>query len=346
MLFTEKARLKAVLTNKKVDRPPVICPGGMMSAATSEVLAAADNGDGNFHTNPVIMAQMAEAIRKNTGFENLGVPFCMTVEAEMFGSVVDLGNAGVEPCITKYGVTELAEIINHPLPNLQTDGRLPVILDAIKLLASRNNDVPIIGNLTGPMSLVTSIIDPLYFFRLLRKKPEEVTTVLDYLAEYLISFARQQVAAGADVIAIADPTATGEILGNVNFRRFVVPVLQRLVQEIRVAGGGAIVHICGDATVLLESLQHIEGAALSFDSIVNISKAKTALRQIPVMGNINTQLLHTGSPESIMKMTSSLVQQGIDIIAPACGISLATPRENLVALTNTVKGYTTSDRTQ
>jgi len=345
MLFTEKARLKAVLANKKTDRPPVICPGGMMSAATSEVFVTNDHVDANLHTNPIIMAQVAEAIRKNTGFENLGVPFCMTVEAEMFGSVVDFGDAEVEPCITQYGITELADIMNHPLPNPQTDGRLPVILDAIKLLASRNNDVPIIGNVTGPMSLVTSIVDPLYFFRLLHKKPAEVTRVMDYLADYLINFAQQQVCAGADVIAIADPTATGEILGNANFQRFVVPVLQRLVREIRIAGADAIVHICGDATVLLESLKQIDGAAFSFDSIVNLGKAKTILRPIPVMGNINTQLLHTGNSERIMKVASSLVEQGIDVIAPACGISLATPRENLIAFTNTVKGYTINDRT-
>jgi [methyl-Co(III) methanol-specific corrinoid protein]:coenzyme M methyltransferase len=335
MAFTEKNRLQAVLANQKPDRPPVICPGGMMSAATTAILSTAT---GNFHTNPVIMAEMAEAIRLNTGFENLGVPFCMTVEAELFGSAVDLGNPEVEPCITQYGANELTQILDRPLPDAVKDGRIPVVLSAIELLAARNSECPVIGNITGPLSLATSIIDPLQFFRLMHKRPEEVLAVLNYLTDFLASFARQQIAAGADVIAIADPTATGEILGAANFRRFVVPMLQQLVQEIQLAGAGAIIHICGDATVLLADLRHIGKTVLSFDSLVDLRKAKQVLGEIPVMGNINTQLLHKGEPAKVLQITNNLLAQGIDIIAPACGISLATPAANLGILTNTVKG--------
>lgn len=336
MSLTEKERLTAVLAQKQVDRPPVICPGGMMSAATTAVLAGFAH---EFHSKPAVMAKVAEAICRHTGFENLGVPFCMTVEAEAFGSTVDLGNAGVEPCITEYGAQELAAILAAPLPDPVKDGRSPVVLAAIKELAARHAGLPVIGNLTGPVSLATSIIDPLYFFRLMRKTPEQVMDVLHYLTDYLAAFARAQAAAGADVIAIADPTATGEILGNANFRRFVIPLLLRLVREIRQSGAGGIVHICGDATVLLSSLQELTGAALSFDSVVNLAKAKIALGGIPVMGNINTQMLHTGTPNRIAQNTGNLIAQGIDIIAPACGISLATPQSNLAALTDTVKGW-------
>lgn len=335
MDFTEKTRLKAVLAGKKIDRAPVICPGGMMSAATTAVLG---NFAGNFHTDPLVMAQAAEDIRRHTGFENLGVPFCMTVEAEVFGSSVDLGDAGVEPCITQYGAEQLAAITDRALPAPDSDGRSAVIIAAIKELAARNKDVPVIGNLTGPISLATSIMDPLIFFRLMRKKPEEVQNALAYLADYLVAFAREQVDAGAAAIAIADPTATGEIIGGANFQRFVVPLLTRLIEEINRAGAATIVHICGDATVLLDSLKEVNGAAFSFDSIVNLAKAKTILGDKPVMGNINTQMLHTGEPRRIIQNVSNLLAQDIDIIAPACGISLATPQANLKALTGAVKG--------
>lgn len=336
MKLTEKERLKAVMAKEKTDRPPVICPGGMMSAATTAVLSDFTN---NFHNAPVIMAKVAERIRLNTGFENLGVPFCMTVEAEVFGSTVDLGDAGVEPCITEYGASELAAIMARPLPDPLTAGRSPVILAAIRELSARNQDIPIIGNITGPISLTTSIIDPLRFFRLMRKAPAEVSATLDYVTNYLVTFAQAQIAAGADVIAIADPTATGEILGNVNFQRFVTTMLLRLVREIKNAGAGVIVHICGDATVLLDSLRELNGAVLSFDSIVNLPKAKVVLGDIPVMGNINTQMLHTGEPQRISRNVENLLTQGIDIIAPACGISLATPQINLMALTTEVKRF-------
>ncbi|WP_371379518.1 uroporphyrinogen decarboxylase family protein [Sporomusa aerivorans] len=335
MSFTEKSRLKAALAGEEADRSPVICPGGMMSAATTTVLK---EFAGSFHTDPLVMAQVAEAIRSHTGFENLGVPFCMTVEAEVFGSTVDMGDAGVEPCVTRYGAEQLDSILDRPLPDPAGGGRSAVILGAIQELSARNQEVPIIGNLTGPISLATSIMDPLIFFRLMRKKPAEVQSVLDYLTDYLVTFARNQVAAGADAIAIADPTATGEIIGGANFRRFAIPLLSRLIREIERTGAGAIVHICGDATVLLDSLNELDGAAFSFDSIVNLAKAKSVLANKPVMGNINTQMLHTGEPQRIRQYVNILLQQDIDIIAPACGISLATPQANLKALTGAVKG--------
>ncbi|HMM22313.1 MAG TPA: uroporphyrinogen decarboxylase family protein [Selenomonadales bacterium] len=340
MGFTEKERLLAALAKEKVDRPPVVCPGGMMSAATTAVLSAR----ADYQTDPAAMAGVAEAIRETTGFENLGVPFCMTVEAELFGSTVALGDAGVEPCVTEYGAAALADILRQPLPDPDKDGRSPVVLEAIRLLASRHKDVPVIGNITGPVSLATSVMDPMPFFRLLRKAPEEVAAVLDHLTAYLISFARRQVACGADVIAIADPTATGEILGSANFRRFVAPLLQRLAGEIRAAGAGLIIHICGDAKLLLPALRQVDGAAFSFDSLVDMRAAKQGLDQAPVMGNLNTQLLHTGEPQRIASVARLLLNAGIDILSPACGISLATPRENLAAFTSTVKELGSLDR--
>lgn len=341
MPLTEKQRLLAILDGRAADRPAVICPGGMMSAATTEVLRKAQ---GNFHTDPAVMAETAGEIRIATGFENLGVPFCMTVEAEPLGSRVDLGNAAVEPRVTAYGAQEPAEITDRPLPDPQKEGRLPVVLEAITRLAGSNNDIPVIGNLTGPVSLAASVIDPMKFFRLMRKNRDDVHLLLSYLTEYLVRFARLQVAAGADVIAVADPTATGEILGGANFREFVSPCLTRLVREIRAAGAGAIVHICGDAAALLDELNAIQGAAFSFDSLVNMKKARERLAAFPLMGNISTQLLHQGTPEKIIRAVKHDFASGAEIIAPACGISLQTPLFNLKTLTGAVKGLNPHDR--
>jgi len=332
--MTEKERLKSILNRKAADRPAVICPGGMMSAATTEALLKAK---GNFHTDPGVMAETAEEIRAATGFENIGVPFCMTVEAESLGSLVDLGDVFVEPRVAEYGAQEPAEVTGRPLPDPQKEGRFPVILEAINLLAERNKDVPVIGNLTGPVSLASSVIDPMRFFRLLRKNREGVHLLLNYLTEYLVRLAHLQIAAGADVIAIADPTATGEILGCLNFREFVSPCLKRLVGEIRTAGSDAIIHICGDAAMLLDELYGIKGAALSFDSLVNMKKAKEKLEDVIVMGNISTQLIHQGTPDRIAGAVRHCIANKVDIISPACGISLKTPLPNLQTLTGTVK---------
>ncbi len=332
MMMTEKERLGAVLAGATVDRPPVLCPGGMMSAATAGVLRQTA---GNRHNDPAAMAEVAETIRAATGFENLGVPFCLTVEAEDLGSRVDPGGAEVEPRVAVYAAAQPAAVMARPLPPPDSPSRAAVVCDAIKLLAARHDDTPVIGNLTGPMSLATSLIDPLVFFRLLRKDPAGAHVFLDYLTEYLAGFARRQAAAGADAVAIADPTATGEILGPANFRTFVRPYLRRLARTIRAAGSGVIIHICGDATLLLEEIRDMGPAALSFDSVVSMRKAQTVLEGIPLMGNISTQILHRGTPERIGQAAKHALDSGVSILAPACGVSLQTPLANLRALTDT-----------
>jgi [methyl-Co(III) methanol-specific corrinoid protein]:coenzyme M methyltransferase len=334
MQLTERQRLMDILEGRTVDRPAVICPGGMMSAATIEVLQSFVHGS---HTDPFVMADTAVEIRKSTGFENFGVPFCMTVEAEPLGSIVDLGNSSVEPRVVAYAGSTLAELKFSSAPDPASDGRLPVVLEAISILARLAGPTPVIGNLTGPVSLASSVLDPMQFFRLMGRDPGGVHVLLDFLTDYLAAFARAQVRAGADVVCIADPTASGEIIGADFFREFAAPCLTRLIDEVRANGAGAILHICGDTSILMDEMSKLRGAALSFDSVVNMKKAKEKITSSPLMGNISTQLLDQGTPEKVRNAAMRALQNGVDIVSPACGLSLATPLENLKALTDTVK---------
>jgi len=332
---TEKERLLAILDGETVDRAAVICPGGMMNAATTAVLTKIGK---NVHADSRAMAEAAAEVRRSTGFENFGAPFCMTAEAECLRSRVDLGSEVVEPCVAEYGLRSLAEAAELALPDPGRDGRLPVILEALSILARQDGGgVPVIGNLTGPISLATSALDPLLFFRLMGKDPKGVHLFLEFVSEFLVEFARAQISAGADVISIADPSATGEILGRSLFHEFAAPYLARLVGAIRQTGARAILHICGDTSLLFEELNGIHGTAFSFDSVVSMKKARTKIVGAPLMGNLNTQLLHQSTPERVTKAVGRLIEQKVEIISPACGLSMQTPLENLKAMTDTAK---------
>ena len=68
-----------------------------------------------------------------------------------------------------------------------------------------------------------------------------------------------------------------------------------------------------------------------------MKKARENLAAAPIMGNINTQLLHQGIPERVCRAVGHALEHKVDIIAPACGLSMSTPLENLRALTDMVK---------
>jgi uroporphyrinogen-III decarboxylase len=98
-----------------------------------------------------------------------------------------------------------------------------------------------------------------------------------------------------------------------------------------------IIHICGNAKTILEELNGINADALSFDSIINMRYARSLLKP-SLMGNVSTQLLHTGERDKIISITRNCIDSGTDIISPACGLSMATPLANLKLMTDYVKG--------
>ena len=61
------------------------------------------------HTDAQMMADLALASYQHGCFENVGVPFCMTIEAEELGAKVTLGSKIFEPHVTEYAGTSVTE---------------------------------------------------------------------------------------------------------------------------------------------------------------------------------------------------------------------------------------------
>ena len=88
MEMTPKVRLERLLSGEGADRPACICPGGMMNMITRDLQEERDIYLPEAHSNARMMADLAKAVCDMGCFENLGVPFCMTVEAEAMGAGV------------------------------------------------------------------------------------------------------------------------------------------------------------------------------------------------------------------------------------------------------------------
>jgi MtaA/CmuA family methyltransferase len=329
--LNEKKRLLKVLAGEAVDRSPVICPGGMMSACVSEIL---QDLVGNHNLNSDAMVLAAKRIYDYAGFENFGVPFAMIAEAEPLGIKIDNGNKTIEERVIEYNNSAIEEIMTKYPIGSKSEGRMGIVVEAVKKL--KNDEVPVIGNITGHISTATSVVDPLIVFKMLIKEPDRINTFLRYINDFLIQYAVELIHAGADVITISDPSATGEILGGRNFEKFAVPFYKQIIKVITSYDIPVIVHICGNANTIINGLNNIGANALSFDSIVNMRSAKARLKT-NLMGNVSTQLLHTGDRDKIISITRNCMDSGVNIVSPACGLSMATPVNNMKTMTDYVK---------
>jgi len=213
-----------------------------------------------------------------------------------------------------------------------------VVCEAIKILKGQNDEVPVIGNITGPLSVVTSVIEPIGFYRSIRTKNEEVHAAMDHINRGLLDFALAQVEAGCDLITISDPSGTGEILGPTFFEELVVSSINEIIDGVRKVYPHFpfIVHICGQMRKVFPQLKKIHANAFSFDAVVNMKEAKRALSPTPIMGNVSTFGLELKNEEKAGALTRAAIKNS-DIIAPACGLGMTTKIENIQAILNTVK---------
>jgi [methyl-Co(III) methanol-specific corrinoid protein]:coenzyme M methyltransferase len=335
--FSPKERLLRTLNKQGTERPPVICPGGMMNTAIVDVMQKTGCTLPEAHHNAGLMENLAYTVSEQTGFENFGIPFCMTIEAEALGSDINFGSLTCEPKIVREPFASVDMVAFLPKASILKNNRAAAVIDAASALSKKYPDIPVIGSITGPISLTASLVDPITFLKELHKNGEMSHKVIDYVTDQIIDYAKLIAENGATVIAIADPTATGEILGPKLFAEFAVPAINRIVQAIHDMGVPVIVHICGDVTMVKKQLAELQGRAISVDAMVNLHKLKEEYPSLTTMGNLSTYMLEFGDADKIYAAAKRLLGQKIDIIAPACGLSTSTSLSNISAFTRSVK---------
>ncbi|WP_330676591.1 methylcobamide:CoM methyltransferase MtbA [Romboutsia lituseburensis] len=337
--MTEKERLYKVLKGEKVDRKPCICPGGMMNMIVEDIMDIENVFWPMAHSDSEMMANLTLGMYKNGGFENFGVPFCMTVEAECMGADVYMGTKVTEPRVVKYPIESVSNWRELKQIDVNT-ARAKTVIDAIKILKEKNNDIPIVANLTGPVSLASSLMEPMTYYKELRKKKNEAHEFMDFVTDNLIEFGKAQLQAGADVLTISDPSGTGEILGAKTFNEFATPYLNKIIDNLKpYAQGGTIIHICGKLKSIYNELNDLHSDAISFDSITNAKQVVENVHGKIIMGNVSTFAIENGTEESLKNISNQCLNSGVDILSPACGIGVRSKLNNIKVLVECAKQY-------
>lgn len=326
--MNKKERLLKILHGEKADRPAVICPGGMMNPCVTELIEKYGIDFAKANSNAEEMAKLSKLVVEENLFENYAVPFCMSVESEMLGAKCVYGNQKEEAHIVEYAMDTLdADKLKSIKVNFD---REEALLGAIKIL--KNDTVPVIANITGPFSVATSVVDAKEIYIGLKKNKEAFEKFMTYICEKISSLAIKEIDAGADLIAIADPSGTAEILGPKYFEEYLIYYVNFIIDKIKAHKDiPVIIHICGDMKSVLDIVEKINADAYSFDAIVNLKNAKKHIHK-PLMGNVSTYLIENQRPEQISKVAQNRVKDGVDIIAPACGLGMGSPLENVKAI--------------
>lgn len=189
------------------------------------------------------------------------LPFCSTLEVEALGGKIILGDEKVGPRVKYFAYETIEELKDIEAINFN-QGRIKEFLDSIEKLRDENEIVCF--NISGPFTIATSLIDPMTFYKTLRKDRELVKKVLRIIEDNIVKFVKAALKRGASIISFSDSVASEDIVGPFVYKDVVgtsiLSVFERL-DEIK-NSQKFIIHICGKTSVCLESHGYIRSSLL------------------------------------------------------------------------------------
>ena len=165
--------------------------------------------------------------------------------------------------------------------------------------------------------------------------PTFVRNLFEFTLAMGLTFARAQVAAGADLIGVGDAAAS--LVGPRIYEEFVLPYERRLVDGLHAMGTRVRLHICGNIRRILPGISSLGCDMVDVDSMVPLDQARREMGPAAVMaGNLDpVKTLRNGTPEGITAAIAECHRQAGAryIVAAGCEIPRDTPEANVLALT-------------
>jgi len=290
--------------------------------------------------DPAKMAQLAGSLHSIAGFELIRFPFDVTVLGEAMGCNIDPGTRARTPAVLSHPYKDDPGGINVP-SDLLRRGRIPVVLEASGILKSKEGkNVPLIAGLEGPVDLASYLCGVKYLLKQTIKDPGLLKDIIDRCADACILYAGACIDAGADAVVIADAMASPDMVGPDAFKEIIKPAFMRIADSV---DGYIISHICGKTDSIIPDLLDCGFNGISVEENVGDLKYIANLaheRNTAIIGNVSTsKTLFSGSVEDVTKESLSCIEDGVDILAPGCGIAPESPLQNLRAMVEARNEY-------
>lgn len=316
-----KDLLIAVLDGEFVDKPPVIMPAGLVSRPMDSVLDEAGLRTDSLHSDSDKLAELALKVQVASNIENLSIPFILTVESEAYGGEVEESVASTEPSVFTYPYKNLNDVLDLKPLDVESSGRLPVVIETLKKLKPKSEELslPLIGDLVGPLSLASTLVDVSKILKAMAKRDSDVGKVLEFLTEGSENYASAMLDSGADVIFITDPMSTMTVMGPKYFEKYTVPYLNRLTEFVHSRGVPVILHLCEDISGLPIDL--LTADCLSIDNYNSLEFISSITDDYTIMAGISEAELKTSSIETIVKRVKDLTDAGVKVLGPTCALT-------------------------
>ncbi len=265
----------------------------------------AGSGYNNFH---------ASALGGKIKFREVGAP---DLEDHLIGSEEELGKLNIE--------------------DIDKDETINTTMEALRATKKQIGDTYVM-TLTawGPFTLGARFVGEEDMMKATFKNPALVEKAVDFACDLLIHLYEPLVDDGTlEVISLADPTASGDLISKKQFEKFAVPALKKFTDWAKSKNTHTLLHICGNTTDRLDLFPLTGASCISLDHKTDIAKAREVLHgKMCFGGNVDpVQVMLQGSVEDVEKSCKQIIEtagtDGAFVLMPGCDIPPTVPYENI-----------------
>ncbi len=286
-----------------------------MSDKLRSDIVYAGSGYNNFH---------ASALGGKIKFREMGAP---DLEAHLISSEEDLAKLNIG--------------------DIDKDETIATTKEALRLTKKAIGDKYVV-TLTawGPFTLGARLLGEELMMKATFKKPAFVEKIVDFATDLLIHLYTDIAEDGTlEVISLADPTASGDLISKKQFDKFAVPYLKKFTDWARARKVHTLLHICGNTTDRLDLFPMTGASCISLDHKTDIGRAKEVLGgKMCFGGNVDpVAVMLQGTPDLVGNTCEEIISkagtEGGFVLMPGCDIPPTVPYENIERFINTARNW-------
>lgn len=190
---------------------------------------------------------------------------------------------------------------------------LHYVMDALKLVRRElDSEVALIGFSGAPFTLASYVVEGghsrnyVHVKRLMYEDPATFGRLMDLLSDVIVDYLGAQIVAGAQVVQLFDSWVGW--LGPFDYKRLVLPHVQRIVAEVKTYGA-PVVYFSNGASAMLDLVAQVGSDVYGFDWRIGLDHAWERLGDgVAVQGNLDPITL-LGPPAVIEERVADVLRR-------------------------------------
>jgi uroporphyrinogen decarboxylase len=283
---------------------------------------------------------------RDFGHDMLLVENGVIAEAQACGCEAEYPADQPPDLLTHVLADGLERVADLEVPDPFTTHPMCEVIKAVRILSREVGDrVFIMGRADqGPAALYGALRGYEQFIVDLKldEQPELVRQTLDFCTRVHRRYAEALREAGAHGTSMGGVGV--DLVGPHLHRAFCHPHARDVIQAVGGPDFAYSLHICGDATLILDDMVATGAQVLELDYKTDMQTAKAAVRgRTTMLGNVNPVILWGDTPTGVdaaaREAIEILAPGGEFILGPGCALGLDTPDENVHALVESARKY-------